>query len=132
MLHLFVVGCDGWDEGRERTITMEAFSELKTPAFVFDVQDVRSNLLAMVKSDDDVTEADRQARSYYTTEGNPLVWLRSTGIDDRADSLLSWLHRTHEIGMSERAFCVQDILKRAETALTVWQRGWSIGLPRPV
>ena len=109
MLHLFVVGCDGWDEGRERTITMEAFSELKTPAFVFDVQDVRSNLHAMVKSDDDVTEADRQARSYYTTEGNPLVWLRSTGIDDRADSLLSWLHRTHEIGMSERAFCVQDI-----------------------
>ena len=71
MLHLFVVGCDGWDEGRERTITMEAFSELKTPAFVFDVQDVRSNLRAMVKSDDDVTEADRQARSYYTTEGNP-------------------------------------------------------------
>lgn len=88
---------------------MEAFSALKTPAFVFDAQEVRSNLHAMIKADDDATEADRQTRSYYSADENPLVWLRCTGLDDRADSLLSWLHRVHEMGMSEQAFCVKDI-----------------------
>ena len=109
VFHLALTGCDSISDEEERTITMEAFSALKTPAFVFDVQDVRSNLHAMIKADDGGTEADRQTRSYYSADENPLVWVRTTGIDDRADSLLAWLHRVHEIGMSEQAFCVKDI-----------------------
>lgn len=87
---------------------MEAFSEMRTPAFVFDLHQIQSQILSLAKDGDDVTEADRQTHTYYT-KGNGLVWVSRMGVDHRADSLLAWLHRVNEIGMSERAFGVADI-----------------------
>lgn len=82
---------------------------MKTPAFVFDMGEIHRLLHGMAKSDAGSTEADRQTRNYYQGNGRPMVWIDGLGVDERADSLLAWLHLLNEIGMSERAFGVAEI-----------------------
>ena len=88
---------------------MEAFSDMKTPAFVFDVNEIDNMLHNLAKADKSGLEADRQTYTYYYTEGRPLVWVDRMGVDERCDSLLAWLHLLNEIGMSEKAFGVKAI-----------------------
>ena len=106
---LVLTGCNRWGESKERVITMEAFSEMKTPAFVFDLDDIRSNINYLVRVDSSSTEADRQTRNYYKADDSKLVWISTSGIDERADSLLAWLHLVGEIGFTEYSFGVADI-----------------------
>lgn len=82
---------------------------MRTPAFVFDMHQIRSNMLAMVDNDHDATEADRQTRAYYREVRHAMVWVDRMGVDQRADTLLAWLHKVHEEGFSERAFGVAAI-----------------------
>ena len=63
---------------------------MKTPAFVFDLDDIRSNINYLVRVDSSSTEADRQTRNYYKADDSKLVWISTSGIDERADSLLAW------------------------------------------
>ena len=37
------------------------------------------------------------------------MWVERIGVDERADSLMAWLHQLGEIGMSEQAFGVKAI-----------------------
>ncbi len=88
---------------------MEAFSVLKTPVFIFDLNTIENTLQQQVRADSGRTEADRQTRSYYRDEHHPFVWVDRQGVDHRADTLLAWLHQLPAIGMSEEAFAVSDI-----------------------
>jgi murein L,D-transpeptidase YcbB/YkuD len=116
---LLTVGCDDWKAKQKETITMEAFSELRTPTFFLDQQVIRKNLLDFANADHDGFEADKQTRNYYRSEGSSFVWLKRTGIDERADSLLAWLHQVNELGMSEKAFTVSVIEKDLERLRTL-------------
>ncbi|SFW36140.1 L,D-transpeptidase catalytic domain [Prevotellaceae bacterium HUN156] len=88
---------------------MEAFSDMKAPAFVFDHQRITQLVAEMARHTSATTEADRRTREYYSQAEAPLLWIDRAGVDYRADSLLARLHLVSEIGMSERAFCVADI-----------------------
>ena len=87
---------------------MEAFSDLKTPAFVFDIQAVRRQLRDLATDSPVQTAADRRVREFYQ-HTSQLLWIDKCGVDQRADTLLSWLHRVGDMGLSERSFCVADI-----------------------
>ena len=103
-------GCIAWEPNKNRELTMEAFSELKAPAFVFDANEIKKHLKTLADADGGRTEADQRTRSHY--RGNhdyPLVWVTRTGVGEQADSLLAWLHLVGDIGFSEKAFCVADI-----------------------
>ena len=50
LLLLLLTGCDNHVH-KDRYITMEAFSDMKSPAFVFDVQDIQKQLNALNKGD---------------------------------------------------------------------------------
>lgn len=103
---------------QERNINMEAFSDMKAPAFVLDAHEVDACLKKMIKADAGNTRADRQTRSYYKEADYALLWVDRMGVDERADSLLAWLQLLNEIGMSEQAFGVDEIeqdLKRIRT-----------------
>ena len=119
IVSLLTVGCDDWKAKQKETITMEAFSELRTPTFFLDQQVIRKNLLDFANADHDGFEADKQTRNYYRSEGSSFVWLKRTGIDERADSLLAWLHQVNELGMSEKAFTVSVIEKDLERLRTL-------------
>ncbi len=87
---------------------MEAFSDMKTPAFVFDPQLIDKNLNQLMDADHSSIEADKQARANY--KGH-LFWVNKYGVDEKADTLLSWLHTVGEIGLTERSFGVEQIEK---------------------
>ena len=83
---------------------MEAFSDMKTPAFVINPQLIEQNLNQLVAADHQQTEADKQARACYNGQ---LLWIDKYGVDSKADTLLSWLHKVSEIGLTERSFGVE-------------------------
>ena len=85
---------------------MEAFSDMKTPAFVINPQLIEQNLNQLVAADHQQTEADKQARACYNGQ---LLWIDKYGVDSKADTLLSWLHKVGEIGLTERSFGVEQI-----------------------
>ena len=82
---------------------------MKAPAFVLNLQTIRTNLRKQAAGDRAVTEADQHARSYYLDEDGPLLWVSRLGVDHRADSLLLWLHRVDQMGFTERSFGVGAI-----------------------
>lgn len=88
---------------------MEAFSDMKTPAFILGVSDIHHQLRQIAASDAVKTDADRDVCNYYKRDDSPLLWIDRIGVDERADSLLAWLHRLGEIGMSEQTFGVKAI-----------------------
>ena len=88
---------------------MEAFSDMKTPAFILGAFDIHHQLQQMAASDAVKTESDRDVCNYYKKDDSPLLWIDRIGVDERADSLLAWLHRVGEIGMSEQTFGVKAI-----------------------
>ena len=85
---------------------MEAFSDMKTPAFVFSPQLIDKNLHQLMEADHSSTEADKQTRASYNGH---LFWIDKYGVDAQADTLLSWLHTVGEIGLTERSFGVDQI-----------------------
>ena len=85
---------------------MEAFSDMKTPAFVFIPQLIDKNLHQLMEADHSSTEADKQTRASYNGH---LFWIDKYGVNEQADTLLSWLHRVGEIGLTERSFGVDQI-----------------------
>lgn len=108
-LLLFASSCSS-GAGREgRNITVEAFSELKTPVFVLDNEAIRTALQRQADSDRGTTEADRMTRHYYRDPQNPLAWIDRMGVDERADTLLAHLRQVSRLGMSEQAFAVEAI-----------------------
>lgn len=101
---------------------MEAFSELKTPSFVFDATTIRRHLRALADADVPVTVSDQRTRSYYLEGKEPMLWIDRWGVDSRADSLLSWLHGVGACGLSERAFLVNDLERDLQALRTLhWQ-----------
>ena len=88
---------------------MEAFSDMKAPAFVFDFQQVAQLVAETARKEGAATESDRRVRDYYEQDGVQLLWVDRAGVDHRADSLLAHLHQVGDIGFSERAFFVDAI-----------------------
>ena len=109
LLLLLMTGCNNWNPQKERNITTEAFSDMRTPAFTFDLQQVGKQIQHLADADKGRTEADRQTKAYYGKDGSRAMWVDNYGVNERADSLLAWLHLLKEIGMSELAFHVQAI-----------------------
>ena len=114
LLLLLIMGCDSYVH-KDRKITMEAFSDMKTPVFVLSTSEIHQQLQQMAGSDAVKTEADREVRNYYDKENSPLLWIERTGFNQSADSLLAWLHLLGEIGFSENAFGVKAIENDLQT-----------------
>ena len=95
---------------------MEAFSDMKTPAFVINPQLIDQNLKQLMANDRQQTEADKQTRACYNGQ---LLWVDKYGVDEKADTLLNWLHKVGEIGLTERSFGVGQIEKDLERMRTL-------------
>ena len=61
---------------------MEAFSDMKTPAFVFSPQLIDQHLNQLMAADHQHTEADKQARAYYKGQ---LLWIDKYGVDENTE-----------------------------------------------
>ena len=103
---LLFVNCSADDTHKDRKITVEAFSDMKTPAFVFNPQVIEQSLNRLMVNDQQNTEADKQARACYKGR---LIWMDKYGVNEKVDTLLDWLHTVGEIGLTERSFGVGQI-----------------------
>ena len=103
-----LTGC-GKDTFKNKEITMEAFSDMKAPAFVFDFQQQAQLIRELARQEGAVTEADRRVRNFYEQPDVQPVWIDKAGVDHRADSLLAHLHQVSDVGFSEQAFYVDAI-----------------------
>ncbi len=90
---------------------------MKTPAFVFDYSETCNNIKQLASTPAEgikriASDADKAANAYYAGRERPqLLWVRRTGVDDRADSLLSILKGASMDGLSEEAFFVGSITR---------------------
>lgn len=109
LILLLLTACGSWETNKDTVLTMEAFSELKTPAFVFDSQAIHQSLSDMAKADEGKSDADRLTSSFYSGATSRLIWVDRSGVDERADTLLAWLHQVGTLGLSEEAFGVKAI-----------------------
>lgn len=87
---------------------MEAFSDLKAPAFALEADAIHRHIDALLQSDRDTTAADTYVRRYYK-EGGGFLWVDRMGVDSRADTLLARLSDVGGMGMTTRPFGVDDI-----------------------
>jgi murein L,D-transpeptidase YcbB/YkuD len=90
-------------------MTMEALSDMKAPAFVFDPDQVAHHVVRLIAHDSTQTETDRQARQHYSADHPQMLWIDRQGIGDKADSLLAWLEKAGQHGLSGKAFRTDDI-----------------------
>ena len=85
---------------------MEAFSDMKTPAFVFDLKLIDQNIQRLMAADHQYAESDKFLRDCYKGQ---LLWVDKYGVDVQADTLVRWLHTVSDIGLMERSFGVAQI-----------------------
>ena len=70
---LLVTGCQG-TKSTHHDITMEAFSDMKTPDFVFNLDVIRQQLRQHVAADSGKTAAANTVRHYYKGNNTLLCW----------------------------------------------------------
>ena len=93
---------------------MEAFSDMKAPAFVLDSRQIFRFITNIALDEGAQTESDRRVRDYYSRSDASLLWIDRAGVDHRADSLLTYLRKADDIGFSRQAFYVQTIERDME------------------
>jgi len=103
-----VTSCDEKIENPNKNLTLEAFSEMKTPSFAINSHRIREHLDHIVRADTTHLAGDKQVRHYYGYR-RPFLWIDRHGIDARADSLVSYLRRVEETGLSPRLFRTEKI-----------------------
>ena len=97
------ISCQEKQENPNKALTLDAFSELRKSAFCVDAQTVKKHLRQLAREDSGKMVADRQTRSHYLN-GRPLLWIDRMGIDQRADSLMAYLEKVEEGGISSEVF----------------------------
>lgn len=85
-------------------MTVEAFSDLRTAAYVLDAGKIRDNIEALCRADGDRTLSGRYLRKYYLTDKGRFIWIDRLGTDGRSDTLLAYVSRVGEMGFASSVF----------------------------
>lgn len=106
---LLLTGCKNYPTNPNKDLTMEAFSEMKTPDYALNSHKIQQQIEALCYADKDSSAADYRTRTYYL-KGGQFIWIDRNGMDTRADTLLAELQRTVEaMGFTRRSFDVDRI-----------------------
>lgn len=112
---LLSTGCTETPTLHHGNLSLDSYAELKTDEYALNSLAVKENLEHICKDDHDGSYAAKQAKRYYS-KGASLLWVDYQGVDDRADTLVSVLReKLPEIGFSEQAFQINQIVEDLET-----------------
>jgi len=116
---LLSTGCSESPTSHQGNVSLDSYKELMTDEYVLNSLAVKENLEHICAGDSDGSYAAKQTKHYYR-EGAALLWIDYQGVDDRADTLVSVLReKLPEIGFSEQAFQVRQIVDDLETMRTL-------------
>ena len=96
---------------------MDAFSGMKTSAYVVRPMRVTELLDELVRADKGKLALDNYVKSYYGNH-HPMLWVSYLGVDSRADSLIACLAEVEHSGLSPRMFRRNELendIKRLRT-----------------
>ena len=96
---------------------MDAFSGMKTSAYVVRPMRVTEMLDELVRADKGKLALDNYVKSYYGNH-HPMLWVSYLGVDSRADSLIACLAEVEHSGLSPRMFRRNELendIKRLRT-----------------
>lgn len=91
-----------------QNLTLDGYSDMMVSEYKINSTKIQEEINRQIHSDEDSLTADFRARSYYLRK-KPWLWINRMGVDDRADTLLSFLDRIDELGFSKSKFKVQRI-----------------------
>ena len=105
---IVIVCCKRKIHNTNNDISVEAFSELRTPVFTLSGKELRSEIIKLCKSGAVKFSSDRFVSDYYLNNGH-FVWIGRNGVTATADTLLAYLECVGEHGFSAGAFFVDTI-----------------------
>ncbi len=101
-------GCHERAANSNKETTLASFATLADEAYSVSPRRMKWQMDSLLGSDQGALATDAHVRSYYRNGGN-WVWVDRLGIDGRADTLVSYLKRVGEEGLSTRRFFVRQI-----------------------
>ena len=99
-------------------LSSEYYDSFSDKALTADAQEIRDNILTIVKADRDSLKADRYTRAhykYFSTSPSAFLWIDRKGVSTQADTLLACLDSCDREGFEKRQFGVEYIRKDLET-----------------
>ncbi len=108
LLSCLVASCKESARNTNRDVTLETFADFAQTEWTVSSHQIRMKLDSMVRNDTDELNADLHVKRYYRNQGS-LLWIDRVGVDERADTVLSYLKTVEEFGFSARRFCVPEI-----------------------
>ena len=103
---LLFVACGG--SSRHRVQSLEDVQEWVRPEYAIESEAVYNEIGQQVASQPVRMYADSYTRQYYQT-AQPLVWATRMGISNQADTLLTWMEKADDLGLSPEVFQVDTI-----------------------
>ena len=89
-------------------LSLDYYQQLHNPFFAINSHDIRGLMDSLMRHDSDRNSSDLRTRRYYGNEGS-FIWIDRYGVDQRADTLLSFLRRVTDKGIGQRHFRVRAI-----------------------
>lgn len=102
------MSCEEEKQNPNKNITLEAFSSMRKSEYAVNSHSIRTYLEKLVKNDRDSLAASSRVRGYYRA-GRPFLWIDRHGIDERADTMLSYIASVASMGLSTEVFCMSQI-----------------------
>lgn len=110
MCTLTLCGCHERVANSNYNTTLASFATIADEAYSINSQRIKDQIDSLIRNDHGDLTADSHTRSYYMNNRRWL-WIDRMGIDDRADTLVSYLKGVKDLGFSTRRFFVEQIEK---------------------
>lgn len=108
LLTSLLAACNDRVPSSNKGATLEYFQQYANSDMTINSHIVRELMDSLIRNDDGQTVADLYAKRYYRNQGG-FLWIDRHGVDQRADTLLSYLQRIPEMGFNARHFYVSQI-----------------------
>ncbi len=108
MCAFLLCGCHEKATNSNKDTTLASFASLADEACSVSPRRMKWQMDSLLDSDRGRLATDAHVRNYYRNGGN-WIWVDRMGVDDRADTLVSFLRRVEEDGLSAKRFYVRQI-----------------------
>lgn len=89
-------------------LSLDYYSKMRKPNLAVEGDEIRKYIAQYIASDGDTVLRDASLKRYYLGGGN-FVWVSRLGIDNRADTLFSFLSKVSEDGFSVSKYHIDDM-----------------------
>lgn len=114
---LLFYSCEEQQVNTNAHLNLSDYDNSQTMLYRVDAEKIRESIDILIKSDKDSLAIDRRVKKYYSAHGR-FLWIDRLGVDERADTFLTYLEEVKNIGFNPEKFRIAQIkadLKRVRT-----------------